>query len=132
VINIRPQRVKEIKSMLCSCKECDEINSYFEELQKIKLELDNNKNFDKLSLFATALASKERLIILHLLKNRDRCVCELEAVLDKSQSTISHHIRRLVSSGLIEGYKNGNFTYYHLIKENLGTQLEILNDSILR
>jgi ArsR family transcriptional regulator len=132
VINIKPQRVKEIQSMLCSCKECDETNSYFEELRKIKLDLDNNKNFDKLPLFTMALASKERLIILHLLRNRDRCVCELEAVLDKSQSTISHHIRKLVSSGLIEGYKKGNFTYYHLIKENLNIQLETLNDSILR
>ena len=129
MINIRPQRVKEIKSMLCSCKECDEKNSYFEELQKIKLELDSNNNFDNLSLFAMALASKERLIILHLLKNRDRCVCELEVVLDKSQSTISHHVRKLVSSGLIEGYKKGNFTYYHLIKENFNVQLEILTDS---
>jgi DNA-binding transcriptional ArsR family regulator len=129
VINIKPQRVKEIKSMLCSCKECDERNSYFEELQKIKLKLDNNDNFNQLSLFAMALASKERLIILHLLRNRDRCVCELEAVLDKSQSTISHHIRKLVSSGLIEGYKKGNFTYYHLIKEKFNVQLEILNNS---
>ena len=115
--------------MLCSCKECDETTSYFEELQKIKLELDSNNNFDNLSLFAMALASKERLIILHLLKNRDRCVCELEVVLDKSQSTISHHVRKLVSSGLIEGYKKGNFTYYHLIKENFNVQLEILTDS---
>ncbi|MCJ7647597.1 MAG: metalloregulator ArsR/SmtB family transcription factor [Candidatus Lokiarchaeota archaeon] len=118
--------------MLCSCKGCDETNSYFEELQKIKLELDNSDNFNQLSLFATTLASKERLIILHLLKNRDRCVCELEAVLDKSQSTISHHIRKLVSSGLIVGYKNGNFTYYHLIKENFNFQLEILTDSFKR
>ena len=79
-----------------------------------------------------AISSKERLIIINALKNRDRCVCELEAVLDKSQSTISHHVRRLVSSGLIEGYKNGNFTYYHLKKENLDVHLEILNDSFQR
>jgi len=129
VINIRPQRVNEIKTMLCSCKECDEANSYYEELQKMRLRLDNNDNFNQLSLFAMALASKERLIILYLLKSRDRCVCELEAVLDKSQSTISHHIRKLVSSHLIEGYKKGNFTYYHLLKENLNAQLEVLNNS---
>jgi ArsR family transcriptional regulator len=79
--------------------------------------------------FTIIISSKECLIIIDALKKQDGCVCELEAVLDKSQSTISHHIRKLVSSHLIEGYKKGNFTYYHLIKENINVQLEILNNS---
>ncbi len=131
MINIKPQRVKEIKKMLCSCKECDETNSYFEELQKIKLELDTDDNFDKLPQFISTLDSKERLIILHLLKNGDRCVCELEAILNKSQSTISHHLRKLVVAGLIQGYKKQNFTYYHLFKEELVKNLDTLNKALI-
>ena len=45
------------------------------------------------------------------------CVCELEAILDKSQSTISHHLSKLKTVGLIRGWKKGNYTYYGLNKE---------------
>lgn len=44
-------------------------------------------------------------MILKALKDRDRCVFELEFILDKSQSTISHHLRKLACAGLIKGYK---------------------------
>ena len=125
---MKPQRVNEIKTMLCSCKDCSEPNLYFEELQKLKVELNENENLDIIAMFSGALASKERLIILHILKEKDRCVCELEAVLDKSQSTISHHIRKLVSAGLIHGYKKGNFTYYHLIKDQVGIHFKKMNE----
>ena len=125
---IKPQRVNEIKAMLCSCRDCDESNLYFEELQKLKFFFHDNENLNVLARFTGALASNERLIILNILKEKDRCVCELETVLDKSQSTISHHIRKLVSAGLIEGYKKGNFTYYHLIKDEIVLYLDKINE----
>ncbi|GAH16082.1 unnamed protein product, partial [marine sediment metagenome] len=37
------------------------------------------------------------------------CVCELETILNKSQSTISHHLRKLVVAGLIQGYKKQKY-----------------------
>lgn len=77
--------------------------------------------------FTVAISSKERIIIINALKKQDRCVCELEAILNKSQSTISHHLRKLVVAGLIQGYKKQKFTYYHLIKEELIKNLDILN-----
>ena len=53
---------------------------------------------------------------------------ELEAILNKSQSTISHHLRKLVSAGIIQGYKKQKFTYYHLFREELNQNLDILNE----
>ena len=124
---MKPQRIPEIKKMLCSCQECKETNGYFAKLRDLGDDLNKNEDFNRLIMFASALSSKDRLIILRTLKGRDKCVCELEVVLNKSQSTISHHIGKLLAASLIEGYKKGNFTYYHLLEDNLKSQIEILN-----
>ena len=127
---MKEKRESEIKIMLCACKECSNSNVFFNNLLKLGNELEENKTLDALEKFTLALASKERLIIIHALKEQDRCVCELETILDKSQSTISHHLRKLVVAGLIQGYKKQKFTYYHLFKEELVKNLDVLNQAL--
>ena len=127
---MKKKRESEIKIMLCSCKECSDSNELFNKLLKLGKELEENKKFDAIEKFMLALASKERLIIINALKEQDKCVCELEAILNKAQSTISHHLRKLVVAGLIKGYKKQKFTYYHLFKEELVNNLDILNQAL--
>ena len=127
---MKEKRESEIKIMLCACKECSNSNSFFNNLLKLGEELEENKTFDAIEKFTLALASKERLIIINALKEQDRCVCELETILNKSQSTISHHLRKLVVAGLIQGYKKQKFTYYHLFREELVKNLDILNQAL--
>ena len=127
---MKEKRESEIKIMLCTCKECSNSNGFFNKLLKMGKELEENKTFDAIEKFTLALASKERLIIINALKEQDRCVCELETILDKSQSTISHHLRKLVVAGLIQGYKKQKFTYYHLFKEEFVKNLDILNQAL--
>ena len=128
MIIINLERQEEIKKMLCSCK--DYCTDYFQRLQNKGSELKIKEEFKNLEIFFNALASKERLIIIESLKDQDRCVCELEAILDKSQSTISHHLRKLERAGLIYSFKKGNYTYYGLIKERLEAYIEIFNAEI--
>lgn len=90
--------------------------------------LEENENLGVTERFTSVISSKERLIIINALKEQDRCVCELETILNKSQSTISHHLRKLVSAGIIQGYKKQKFTYYHLNKEEIKHYLEIFKD----
>ena len=124
---MKEKRAQEIKKMLCACENCSDSNSDFDKLLILGKKLEDNKHLDFIERFASAIASKERLIIINALKGKDKCVCELETVLNKSQSTISHHIRKLVSAGLIQGYKKQKFTYYHLFKEELKHSLTIFN-----
>ena len=127
-MTINIERVGEIKKMLCSCDGICDNGDHFENLQNIGRELKVNETYKKLEIFSSALASKERLIILNTLREKDRCVCELEAVLDKSQSTISHHLRKLESANLIKGWKKGNYTYYGLEREQLNLYLNLLTN----
>jgi len=127
---MKQKRAQEIKKMLCSCDDCSDSNSDFDNLLKMGKDLEDDKNLDVIERFTSAIASKERLIIIKALKQQDRCVCELETVLNKSQSTISHHLRKLVSAGLIQGYKKQKFTYYHLFKKELKQNLTIFNQNL--
>jgi ArsR family transcriptional regulator len=124
---MKQKRAEEIKKMLCSCDDCSDSSSDFDNLIRMGKDLEDNKNLDVIERFTSAIASKERLIIIKALRQQDRCVCELETILNKSQSTISHHLRKLVSAGLIQGYKKQKFTYYHLFKEELKLNLTTFN-----
>jgi len=127
---MKQKRAQEIKKMLCSCDDCTDSNSDFDNLLRMGKDLEENKNLDVIERFTSAIASKERLIIINALKEQDRCVCELETILNKSQSTISHHLRKLVATGLIQGYKKQKFTYYHLFIEELRRNLTIFNQNL--
>jgi len=85
--------------------------------------LQFDKNLNVIADFFSVLGNKERLIIVAVLKDKDRCVCELEAILDKSQPSISHHLRELEKLDLIRGWKKGKFTYYSLLKDNLSSYI---------
>ena len=64
--------------------------------------------------------------MFNALKEKDRCVCELEVILNKSQPSISHHLRILEGAGLIRGWKKGKFTYYGIERNNFKIYLSDL------
>jgi ArsR family transcriptional regulator len=42
------------------------------------------------------------------------CACDLEAVTELSQPTVSHHMKCLISAGLVSAEKRGKWMYYQL------------------
>jgi ArsR family transcriptional regulator len=121
---------KKILDVLCSCKGDEIGKAYFKELQQKGDELKDNEIIEELSKFLNAIANKDRLIILKVVKERETCVCELEAILDKSQPNISHHLKKLEVIGLIRGWKKGRFTYYDLMRDKFNEKLELLLNEI--
>ena len=51
-------------------------------------------------------------------------------ILDKSQSTISHHLRKLERDNLIKRWKKSSYTYYGLKNKQLKSYLEKLNEEL--
>lgn len=69
-----------------------------------------------------ALADPVRLRIISMLAASERgfaCGCDLEAPLGLSQPTVSHHMKVLRESGLIEGVKEGRWVHYRVVPERL-------------
>jgi len=60
------------------------------------------------------VADDTRLQILVILKNGERCVCEIMKNLNKEQSLISHHLQALRRCGLIKRRREGKKIMYRL------------------
>jgi len=65
------------------------------------------------------LGDLTRLKILYALYQRELCVCDLTAVLDGNQSTISHQLRVLRSKNLVKYRKEGKMAYYSLADDHV-------------
>ena len=66
-----------------------------------------------------ALADPARVRLVNLLATSEEpiCACELTAPLRLSQPTVSHHLKKLVASGLLRREQRGIWAYYSLDPE---------------
>lgn len=65
-----------------------------------------------------ALADPARVAIVNRLAAADEvCVCDLNATLELSQPTVSHHLRVLREAGLVESSRRGTWAFYRLVPE---------------
>ncbi len=68
------------------------------------------------------LADPVRLRLLSLLTSApagEACVCELVEPLERSQPTVSHHLKILTDAGLIVGEKRGRWVWYRALPSKL-------------
>ena len=59
-----------------------------------------------------ALGDENRIRILNLLMRQELCVCEIETLLDMTQSNASRHLNKLKTSGIITSEKKSQWVYY--------------------
>jgi ArsR family transcriptional regulator len=69
---------------------------------------------ERIAAIAKALAEPLRVNILDVLRRSDEpvCQCELVPLFDIPQSTLSHHISKLVTAGLVEVERRHKWAYY--------------------
>jgi len=71
---------------------------------------------DRTAALLRALADPTRLSMVACLWRAPSpvCICDFTATFELSQPTISHHMAKLRSAGLIEAEKRGIWVYYRL------------------
>ena len=74
-----------------------------------------------------ALADPTRVAIVNRLSREGEvCVCDLTAAFAQSQPTISHHLRILRESGLVEASRRGTWAYYRLVPGSIAALADAL------
>ncbi len=76
------------------------------------------------------LADPVRLRLLSLIASvpaGEACVCELVEPLDRSQPTVSHHLKILADAGLIVGEKRGRWVWYRPVPDRLAQLRGVLD-----
>ncbi|PHV70564.1 transcriptional regulator [Sporanaerobium hydrogeniformans] len=74
-----------------------------------------------------AFCDESRFNILESLQTGEKCACVLLENLHISQSTLSHHMKILVESGIVESRKEGKWTYYFICDSGVTTAKMILD-----
>ncbi len=74
--------------------------------------------YDLADLFK-AFSDSTRIKILHALFKEEMCVCDLAALLEMTQSAISHQLRVLKSNRLVKFRRDGKVIYYSLADDHI-------------
>jgi ArsR family transcriptional regulator len=77
---------------------------------------------DELAGILKVLAEPARLRLLSLIQAQpdgEACVCHLVEPLGLSQGTVSHHLKALLTAGLVTREQRGSWAYYRVTPEAL-------------
>jgi|HubBroStandDraft_3_1064219.scaffolds.fasta_scaffold119089_2 ArsR family transcriptional regulator len=88
-------------------------------------------NAEQVAPLLKALADPVRLRLMSLIAchpGGEACVCDLTDAFDLSQPTISHHLKVLHDSGLLDREKRGVWVYYRARTEALASIGALIGD----
>ncbi|MEG0899330.1 MAG: MTH895/ArsE family thioredoxin-like protein [Oscillospiraceae bacterium] len=78
-----------------------------------------------------AFSDNNRLLILEMLLNGELCSCKIQKKLPIQQSTLSHHMKILVDSGIVNARKEGKWVYYSISDSGVQIAKKLFNDFTL-
>lgn len=81
-----------------------------------------------------ALGDPVRLRLLSIVASQpggEACVCDLTAAFDLSQPTISHHLKVLRETGLLECERRGTWVFYWVVPSALAQLAAVLGPTEL-
>lgn len=98
---------------------------------KFHKELSNISKFATAADFFKVLSDSTRVRIFWLLSHREECVVNISALLNMSSPAISHHLRLLTESGLIESRREGKEVYYRAADSEQGELLHKILEQVM-
>ncbi|AOY75038.1 ArsR/SmtB family transcription factor [Clostridium formicaceticum] len=85
-----------------------------EDVKEVKEKMLGDTTLYDLAEFFKVFGDVTRIKILSALFQKEMCVCDIAAVLDMTQSAISHQLRLLKSRRLVKFRREGKVIYYSL------------------
>lgn len=84
-----------------------------------------NREVEELSQIFKAFSDPSRLRILYALATQEMCVCDLAALLEVSESAVSHQLRLLRTMKLVANRREGTILYYRLADKHVTVLISI-------
>ena len=82
----------------------------------------------KTALIFKAFCDENRIRILKMLRNGEKCACKLLEDLNVTQPTLSHHMKILCDSGIVVGRKEGKWMHYSISGEGAKIAKDLLKE----
>lgn len=102
--------VQEIKNLNCHSPHPVEMD----DVERLQQKILSTEKAQRMAEFFSLLGDTNRLRIISVLAIQELCVCDLAAILDMSESAVSHQLRALRAMRLVRYHKRGRKVFYHL------------------
>ena len=80
----------------------------------------------KIALIFKAFCDENRIKIIKMLRSGEKCACKLLEEINVTQPTLSHHMKILCDSGIVDSRQEGKWTHYRLSIAGRDKALELL------
>ena len=107
---------------------CEVTCIHKEAVERVKKEIINNKEVSDLAATFKVMGEPSRVRIIQALSLSELCVCDLAAVLNMSNSAVSHQLRLLRNLRLVKYRKEGKIVYYSLDDEHI---INLFNEGLV-
>lgn len=84
--------------------------------------MDNKKT----AAIFKAFCDENRLQILELLRDGEKCACQILEEMQITQPTLSHHMKILCDSGIVAGRKEGKWMHYSISSDGIEEAVKYL------
>ena len=88
----------------------------------------SEKSTKQTAEFLKIISEENRLKILCILQDNEKCVCEIWKLLSLPQNLVSHHLKVLKNFGLIASKKESLKVFYKINKRTLAKHSKSLNN----
>ena len=103
---------------------CDCHPIHNEIIKKVRSKMKEDKDIEDLSQFFKVIGDGTRLRILLALSESEMCGCDLAVLLDMTKSAISHQLRNLRESNLVQSRREGKIVFYSLCDDSIRSIIE--------
>lgn len=93
-------------------------------VNKVKKEMPNEEKLVATAELLKVFGDPTRIKIICALLKAEMCVCDLSALLDVSQSAVSHQLKTLKQARLVKYRRDGKVIYYSLDDDHIGRIFE--------
>lgn len=76
-------------------------------------------DYKRTAILFKVFCDENRLQILSLLQNGEKCACKLLEEMQITQPTLSHHMKILCDAGIVVARKEGKWMHYSISEEGI-------------
>lgn len=88
-------------------------------VEECREQMANERDYDDMSMIFTMFADSTRLKIMNALFVSELCVGDLAALLEMSQSAISHQLGSMKKARLVRARREGKLMYYSMADSHI-------------
>ena len=86
-----------------------------------------NTDEKRIALIFKAFCDENRVRIIKLLRSGEKCACKILEEIHVTQPTLSHHMKILTDSGIVNVRKEGKWSHYSLSEDGIQIAIDYLS-----